>query len=898
MASFFISYTASDRSWAEWIASVLEEEDFETVLQAWDFPPGANWMDEMSNATEKADRTIAVLSPQYLKSRYCRVEWLARLAQDPLGTERRLLPLVVKTCKLPLYLQTIVHVNMVGLGELEARRALLNALRHDRVALGIEAVFPHQQKVFEAAQSGFPGRWPLVWTVDRIWNRDFTGRENYLKKLRTDLVKGDPSASSIPQAIHGLGGVGKTALALEYVYRYRHLYCVVHWINGGDTSQLMQDYANLALELELELGADIKPRSASSAVRRWLEGNRHWLLVFDNADGPDDLASYLPRSGTGHVIITTRNPEWLGVARAVELHVLSLEEAVAFIRKGSLDEHADEIAAATLARALGCLPLALAQARAYVHTRRLSVSDYLRVFNKFGRKLLQRGEPPRGCEATVETCWAISIAATAKKMPDARELLKLLSFLAPQDLPRDLPEKWPDCLPRRLEAVAKDYLILQDCFAELWRYSLVQLTERAVSVHPMIQMVTRQEIPPEEKATWADAAMRLVENAFPEEPDDPRELPTCHGLITHALVAAEHSEKLCSPTEVAGRLLYRVGLYLRSIGDFPRSKTILEKALVVLQIACGPNHHSTSKVLDLIGGVFMDMGDPRGAVEKRRQALEIMRSCHSDRDPALVPALLSLARSFRQLRELGETVKLLKEAFTIETGIDIGDVDTRTLLATAVEGVGTVVDNAVSPSSDMALRDDSHVTYLDVGRDFVKGIKSARRQSCNLQKNVIAAELNPGPNARIMLSILNMVGLVLIDLNDYVAAHACFKQMKQILEQFPNPRKRQRWLARVLNNLGSVQRRLGDLNAAQENFRKSIEIVAEYYGSNHHTVATRFNNLGSVLSELGRMEEARECFEKALKIFLKRYEEGHARVQTVRRHLECIEMTCDETRRI
>src|SRR5215218_5021303 len=99
MTRFFVSYTRADREWAEWIAWQLEDAGHETVLQAWDFPPGSNFVHEMQQAAATADRTVAVLSPEYLASEFASAEWYAGFRQDPVGADQRLLPVRVRDCK-------------------------------------------------------------------------------------------------------------------------------------------------------------------------------------------------------------------------------------------------------------------------------------------------------------------------------------------------------------------------------------------------------------------------------------------------------------------------------------------------------------------------------------------------------------------------------------------------------------------------------------------------------------------------------------------------------------------------------------------------------------------------------------------------------------------------------
>lgn len=129
MKDFFISYTQADRAWAEWIAWQLEAAGYSTVIQAWDFRPGANFVLEMQNAAATADRTIAVLSQKYLESSFTASEWAAAFAQDPQGRKQKLIPVRVAPCDLTGILAPIVYLDLVGVPEKDAQAALLGAFR-------------------------------------------------------------------------------------------------------------------------------------------------------------------------------------------------------------------------------------------------------------------------------------------------------------------------------------------------------------------------------------------------------------------------------------------------------------------------------------------------------------------------------------------------------------------------------------------------------------------------------------------------------------------------------------------------------------------------------------------------------------------------------------------------
>ncbi len=194
-------------------------------------------------------------------------------------------------------------------------------------------------------------------------NPNFTGREELLDQLGKRLTAGGTTAV-LPSTLHGMGGIGKTQIATEYIYRHLPDYDVIWWIEAAHQTQIRASLAELARALGLSNVGDAN--TAVRAVREALRtGNpyRRWLLVFDAAESPDEVRQFFPTNGPGEVLITSRNADWAGVARPLELAVFKREESIELLRKRGpeiVDEDADQ-----LAEKLGDLPLAIEQAAAW-----------------------------------------------------------------------------------------------------------------------------------------------------------------------------------------------------------------------------------------------------------------------------------------------------------------------------------------------------------------------------------------------------------------------------------------------------------------------------------------------------------------------------------------------------
>jgi hypothetical protein len=384
---FFISYTGADVAWAEWIAQTLEDAGYQTVVQAWDFRPGQDFLHQMHQATQQAARTIAVLSPAYFGSAFGEAEWRVAFAGDPTGEQGLLLPVRVAEVTPPGLLRSRVYLDLVGLDELGARTRLLAGVRGDRAKPADRRPYPGSET--KSGEVRFPGRRPAIFDVPPR-NPHFTGRDDLLAALRTQLAEAKAGAVVQAGAVHGLGGVGKTQLAVEYAHRYAADYDLVWWVRAERPAAISGRLAQLARRLGLPELPSLEDQVG--ALFDALGQRDRWLLIYDNAHDPADLIGLRPPAGDGHVLVTSRYPAWGGVGTSVRVDVLPREHAVGFLaqRTGSHDQ-------ATLGRLagmLGDLPLALEQAAAYLEETATTSSEYLELIADRGPELVALGVVP------------------------------------------------------------------------------------------------------------------------------------------------------------------------------------------------------------------------------------------------------------------------------------------------------------------------------------------------------------------------------------------------------------------------------------------------------------------------------------------------------------------------
>ena len=530
---FFVSYTSADRPWAEWIAWELEQAGYSTIVQAWDMQPGSNFVVEMHQATRMAGRTIMVLSPAFLESPYCTAEWAAALREDPTGKQRKLVPVRVRPCDPEGLLGAVVYIDVVGLSESASRAALLAGVSGGRAKPTGAPAFPIAGGAGERVSR--PGDGAAIFNVP-VLTHTFIGRAGPLDRLARGLDGDGVVAVTQVHAIHGLGGVGKTQLAARYARTHRDDYDVIWWLRAEQTATLRADLAALAAALGLVEGADVDEQDAIDGAHGWLERHGRWLLVFDNATGPDAIVGLVPEGAGGHVVITSRaHADWRTLhADTLQLDVWERAESRAFLRERTGER--DEVALDAVAQALGDLPLALEQAAAYSNTVAITLTGYVQRLRDRAPELFGAGQPT-GYEHTVATVWQLAFEQIAKH-PVASRLLLVCAHLAPERIPRELVEAAAHNgdVPEVTGQQTDEAVTLLLAYAVLTRSA-----EQTFGMHRLIAQLTRDNADPDAQARAVSAAVSVLDQSWPQQPWEHEQWPACQRLLAHAITATDQA---------------------------------------------------------------------------------------------------------------------------------------------------------------------------------------------------------------------------------------------------------------------------------------------------------------------------------------------------------------------
>jgi TIR domain-containing protein/tetratricopeptide repeat protein/AAA domain-containing protein len=659
-AEVFLSYAPEDQMWAEWIEAVLTRAGFHVrayrTVGYEDAPPDGLRPDQ---ALQAAASVVAVMSGTYVRSPEAKALWAAVSTADTGAARKKLVPLRVDDVRIPPPFTEQPAVDLTQRNADDVTAALLRAF--DR-PVPLTGALPAP-----ADEPRFP------WTVPAIWNLptrnpDFTGRGASLQRMR-DTLTGSGFAVVLAQALYGLGGVGKTQVALEYAHRFKADYDLIWWVPSEQTDEVTVALTELADRLDLPVSDNVGEAAAAAleALRRY--GGR-WLLIFDNADNPKDLEPFLP-GGIGHVIITSRNQAWTHSSRTqtgiqagepLEVDVFTRPESITHLMRHLPDLTAED--ADNVAEALGDLPLAIEQASAWLEQTHMPASTYVEQLSEQRTLIEALEQQPADYPVPVVATWNLSLERLQGQSPAAVRLLRLCAFFSPGPISNVLlysDEMMQVLLP--YDDRLSEKLIFGRVIRDISRFALVKVDQGSSSIqmHRLVQAVIRSQMTQEDAEAACHDVHKVLVGARPRQgdTDDPDNWDR-YTMIWPHLVPSRADECTEVPTR---QLLIDWVRYLWKNGEFEQCLSLGRRLENTWTQKLGADHPQTLHLRFHIANVLRSMGRFAEARDLDVDVLGRQQRVLEADHPHLLMTAGGLAADLRALGEFDQALERDQETY-------------------------------------------------------------------------------------------------------------------------------------------------------------------------------------------------------------------------------------------
>ena len=483
-------------------------------------------------------------------------------------------------------------------------------------------------------------------------NSLFTGRKEFLRILNQTLHDTAPKKYNNRVALYGMGGIGKTQTALEYVYANGDSYKRIYWITAVDQASLLSGYRNIAVKAELNNLLNLKPIDLAKGVLSWLRCEHRWLIVIDNLDDITIAAGFLPQNGPlQHTLITTRNPNAAGIpAEGLEVPLLTSADSVELLCTLSgitITNSPENEQAICIVAELGYLPLAIEQAAAYTREVAGDFITFLKDYHKIRREIYKWiAQGNRSYPHSVATTWLLSFNIVRSKNPQAAELLQLLSFLNPDGILIDFLEAGGEALPDELQKVVSNRIDMSKALIELETFSLIKWNRltKTISIHRLVQMVVKDEMSDTDSLTLRTAIIDLFDQSFPQEwTNQNRQI--CRDYIGQVIGPLHNCDVI--QTEKSAMIMFRVGWFLRDDGKFSDSERISLQAVKITIEILGDDHPNTLTTMNNLAETYRAQGKTEAAAMLHEEVLQKSRRILGDDHPDTLTTMSNLAETYQ-----------------------------------------------------------------------------------------------------------------------------------------------------------------------------------------------------------------------------------------------------------
>ena len=706
-----------------------------------------------------------------------------------------------------------------------------------------------------------------------------------------------------PPTLSGLGGIGKTQTVLEYAHRYKDEYDAVLWVPADTREALVGKLAEFAALLGLPNHTDPNQLRQAKDVKQWLETQKKltWLVIFDNVDDLAMVAEFLPTTGRGAILLTTRAHAVGNHLKKIELEKLSLKESVEFLlgrigKKGYAGLNAftetERPAAEYLCSLMDGLPLALDQAAAYIEEHRCTLAEYVSLYERQRVEFLRfrNSVDTRDYPDSVATTWHLSFQQI-QASPAATDLLHLLAFLHPDviHLKELLRQKGAELTPS-LKAMAKDTALLESAIDLVQKYSLVRYNAETgtLSIHRMVQAVIQDRLEETERRSWAERAMLIVSAVFPE----PRQgaWRQCERMLPHVLLVAHSIEYLPISSEKAVILLLRAASYLNERARYAEAEPLFRRALDMREqfpVSVSP---TLSEVLNGLATLYLNTGKYDEGQQLYRRALDLY-----ERQPEYSGMGVSLNGMGSILVNQGkfrEAESFLRRALDLLENQPEQTEMTKPLNNLAVlyqyqgkyEQAEPLYLRALQIYQQQRWQHPRMAYTLSNLGAMYKDMGRYREAEPLLQRALHLCVQKMGAQHHGVAYPLSNLASLYVRQGNYTQAKSIFLRALTICEQVP-PLHEHPDLADPLCGLGTLYREQGQYEEAEPLYRRALSICEQAVGSEYPETAEILHEFARSQELWGKREEAQALYERAHAVRTEALGEDHPKTKETRQHL-------------
>ncbi|WP_341814031.1 tetratricopeptide repeat protein [Wolbachia endosymbiont (group B) of Dendrolimus pini] len=699
----------------------------------------------------------------------------------------------------------------------------------------------------------------------------FAGRREELIDLHNKIQRSSEKVTVISQitSISGLGGIGKTELARQYVQEYsKDCYDNVIWINAESEIALIESFTRLAknklrIDIKDENGKEKDIKALIEEVYEFFSNSKS-LFIFDDAEESNYLNKFLPihdslpGSNRPYILITSHNREWERGIEVINLNELKSEEAIEFVKKGfSIEDESQNEKIKALVEKLQHFPLAIQQAISYIEdqrvTRKFDIDDYLKEYEKKAKDLLNY-EGFRGIDnnyaKTTFTTWKIitdKIASNEKHGNLALRILDVISYLAPDNISREF----------FLDLTGNNEEELRSAVRLLIKYSMVngEQEQGVLSIHKLVQEVTKIALEEEGKSEEVmKETFELLRASFPYGSDKLEDYLKKRELLPHleaflsridSWLKKNPQDKEKIEKDYLENLLTWMSDGYFNLGNPKREKELLERVLPILEKHYGEEHLKVARTLVNLSINYVALGDHQKAKRLIERGLKIERKHHGENHFGVAKVLVNLSVTYQALGDYEEAKELLERALPIlkkHYGEDHFEV-ARALVSL-------------------------NITYTALG-DYEKAKELLERALPILKKHYGEDHFEV---ARALADLSNAYEA----LGDYEKAKDLLEKALPVLEHYYGAEHFK--VGIMLEDLGMYYLMLGDYEKAKELLEKALSVLEKCYGSEHFEIAKTLVNLSISYEVLGYYQKQKRLLERALPILEKHYGENHCEV--------------------